>query len=48
MIKQYLLTIEASDENLIKTYVEQFNVICKAIEKKSPIKLWIEEEKTNG
>lgn len=44
MIKQFVLTIEAGDEHVIDMFIEQMNMIAKAIEGKSPIKLFIENK----
>jgi hypothetical protein len=44
MIKQYILTLEAPDENLINTFVKTLNKQAEAIKDVSPLKIHIEDK----
>lgn len=45
MIKQYVLTLEASDEHVIDTFVNMLNKQAESIKDTSPIKIYVEEKK---
>jgi hypothetical protein len=48
MIKQYVLTIEASDEAVIDTFVDLLNKQTKALEGHSPLKIHVERSGVDG
>ena len=44
MIKQYVLTLEASDEQLIDVFINMLNKQAEATHDISPIKIHVEEK----